>query len=447
MSDTKTNEFKVEPYAPIKTPGRLAALLESCRDRLEPLLPENLDFERFKLNVRNSVIEIPKIMGCTQNSMIQACITACELGLIVGKARGEAYIIPFNNKTDEGFKLEATLIPGYPGLVKLAYGTDAVARIQSAIVHEKDSFSIRRGMDPHIMHEEYVPRSKGDSRGEVIGAYCVIKLNNGEYIFDYLSIDELNKIRASAKSKDSPAYRNWVEEMHKKAAFRRTVKWLNVPYGMLQQSLEHANREFDLDTGSEDADQLEQLNKKLLPARKEKVNKDSGEITDVEPKYDWADEEADSESYNKPPVENEADTPLVENEATEGEEEVLVIGESISTDEDFFMDSMQHFFVTKDEMTFFVKLVLGTAPTSMSVVTSNHRKKLTGILKRINQRFNRSGTDLAFVRSFLAFCFQNNVELSGTKEVDAAAKNYNESLKKKSEPQTAATDSESESPF
>ena len=276
------NKFKFVANAPIKTAGAFAALIDSARERIEPVLPQNINFEEFKTNLRNSVIEMPSILDCTQESIIQAMLTACDLGLYIGKARGEAYIIPFNNgyKDKQGNwykKKEATLIPGYKGLVKQAYASGNVELIESTIVYSKDKWKYGRSMNKkgelvrYFDHEPYIPTDERDSPGEIQGCYCIIKLSNQEVVFDYLTRAELNKIRNSSKSKNSPAYSGWLSEMFRKGAFKRTQKWAKIEGARWQKTIEQSNLEFEFDdskTPQEDREKLNELNKELLEEAK-----------------------------------------------------------------------------------------------------------------------------------------------------------------------------------
>jgi recombination protein RecT len=155
---------------------------------------------------------------CTPESIYGSLILSAQIGLEPGGIKGEAYLVPF--------KGTCTLIPGWRGLVKLALRSKAVKRLNSFVVHERDDFKIWLGSDPRVEHQPYL----GSDRGELIGAYAVAKMDNGEIDVEWMDVEELQHIKdVAAKSrggKPGPAYAEWEEQMYRKAPIRRLAKRL-----------------------------------------------------------------------------------------------------------------------------------------------------------------------------------------------------------------------------
>jgi recombinational DNA repair protein RecT len=73
----------------------------------------------------------------------------------------------------------------------------------------------------------------------VVGAYACVKLKSGGKLARFLPKSDIEKIRNSAKSKDSPAWRNWWEEMARKCALKRTLKDAPLSTEKYVKAMEH----------------------------------------------------------------------------------------------------------------------------------------------------------------------------------------------------------------
>lgn len=155
---------------------------------------------------------------CTPESIYRSLILSAQIGLEPSGIKGEAYLVPF--------KGTCTLIPGWRGLVKLALRSRAVKRLNSFVVYERDAFKIYLGSEPRVEHEPYL----GADRGELLGAYAVAKMDNGEVDVEWMDVGELQKIKDNAAKsrggKPGPAYADWEEQMYRKAPIRRLAKRL-----------------------------------------------------------------------------------------------------------------------------------------------------------------------------------------------------------------------------
>lgn len=167
---------------------------------------------------------------CTPETIYASLITSAQLGLEIGAAKGEAYLVPFKGK--------CTLVPGYRGLIKLALRSKAVKSIYSHIVHALDEFTIELGSEPRVIHRP----SLADDRGEIIGAYAVAHMENGAIDVEWMGIEALERIRASSASGNSGPYKDWSDQMYRKAPIRRLAKRLPLGDDFFNASMvdEHA---------------------------------------------------------------------------------------------------------------------------------------------------------------------------------------------------------------
>lgn len=155
------------------------------------------------------------LRNCTPESIYIALAISAQLGLIPSSALGEAFLVPFKGK--------CTLIPGWKGYVKQAHRSKMIRSLTSDVVYEKDDFHIELGTEPRVHH---IPALRG--RGDIIGAVSIAKLVSSETYVEWMPIEDLERVRAAAEKggRQSPAYRDWADQMYRKAPLRRLCKRL-----------------------------------------------------------------------------------------------------------------------------------------------------------------------------------------------------------------------------
>lgn len=163
----------------------------------------------------------PKLAECTPLSILRSMMQAAELGLEVCSGKNEAYLVPrWNSKAKA---LEATFLPGYQGLIKLARESGSVRNVEARIVHAKDFFEVEQGTAPVIRHR---PSFEQD-RGDIVAVYAVAFMPDGGSQFEVMAKHEVDEIRDRSKDKDgfSP-WKSDYSEMARKTAVRRLAKYL-----------------------------------------------------------------------------------------------------------------------------------------------------------------------------------------------------------------------------
>lgn len=157
------------------------------------------------------------LQKCSLDSIYASLITAAQLGLEPGAAKGEGYLVPFKGKCQ--------FIPGYRGLIKLALRSKAVKSVYAHVVFEHDVFMLDLGTEPRAVHQ---PALDGE-RGEIRGVYAVAKLMNDAVDVEWIGLKDLEKIRADAakgRGGHEGPYKEHTAEMYRKAAIRRLSKRL-----------------------------------------------------------------------------------------------------------------------------------------------------------------------------------------------------------------------------
>jgi recombination protein RecT len=210
-------------------------LLEKMRAQFEMALPRHLDVDRMLRIFVTTVQRTPKLLECTQASLLGSLMQCAQLGLEPDGILGQAYLVPFENKKAKPPRMECQIIIGYKGLLKLARQSGLVSNISARVVHEKDFFDWEYGLNERLVHKPYkppaLPRDASDDMvreafdpGPTTHAYAICWLKDGGHHFEVMSYWEIEHIRRNAPSGKSPAWMEHWDEMAKKTALRRTSK-------------------------------------------------------------------------------------------------------------------------------------------------------------------------------------------------------------------------------
>lgn len=155
-----------------------------------------------------------------RQSAIDAVTNVAAIGVSLNPAKKHAYLVPRDGKI--------CLDISYMGLLSIATDSGSIKWGQARVVHEQDVFEVN-GIDREPTHR-YQPFAK--ERGAVVGAYCVVKTRDGDYLTEAMSIDEINDIRDRSAS-----WKAWIEkkrkspwvtdenEMRKKTVVKRAHKY------------------------------------------------------------------------------------------------------------------------------------------------------------------------------------------------------------------------------
>jgi len=163
----------------------------------------------------------PVLMHCTKESILYAVIEMGQLGLEPG-ALGECYVVPFWNTKLK--KHEAQMMPGYRGLVKLARNSGAVANITAEPVYEEDEFHYQLGIRPDLVHVPLLCDTE-EERGKLKFFYAIAWPTDGSQpIFEVMTKEQVDAIRARSKAKDSGPWVTDYNEMGRKTVAKRITK-------------------------------------------------------------------------------------------------------------------------------------------------------------------------------------------------------------------------------
>lgn len=177
---------------------------------LPPRMKGEKAVDYFCSGIYSTVRKNPDLVTkCKIDTLWRAAIEAAERGLRVDN--GEAWLVPY--------KGEVALQIGYKGAIKLAKQA-GILMIDAQPVYENDHTFISLGTDPKIEHRP----AMGD-RGKFLGVYAWIRMSDGEPpLIEWMPSEEIEKIRKSSPSANSPAWRTWYEEMARAKVLKRIAK-------------------------------------------------------------------------------------------------------------------------------------------------------------------------------------------------------------------------------
>lgn len=158
---------------------------------------------------------ITKIARSNPVSVQNAVRNIAAIGLTLNPALKYAYLVPR--------KGIICLDVSYMGLMHLAQDTGSVSWAQCKIAYANDKYT-SRGVSVEPTHEF----SAFGDRGEIIGAYCVVKLPGGDFLTHEMQIEDIFAIRDRSEAWKAGKSGPWAtdeKEMIKKTVVKQASKY------------------------------------------------------------------------------------------------------------------------------------------------------------------------------------------------------------------------------
>ena len=184
---------------------------------------DNLEGRRLVFNALNRIEIMLQEQNISwkqvnQRKLISALANTALLGL--DAEQGEVYAIPYREKTG----VNVTLQRGYKGerKIRLLHSINKnVADIDAFLVHDGDEFSVSHepGTDDFKFKEKDV-----FNPGKVIGSFGYILYTDGRKKVHTLTLADLEKRHQASKMPNSPAWKNWLNEMYLAKTVMATCK-------------------------------------------------------------------------------------------------------------------------------------------------------------------------------------------------------------------------------
>lgn len=199
--------------------------LQLMADQNKLALPPHIPVHKFVRAAHQAIRRTRSIEKCTVASIYDACERAATDGLMLDGR--EASIVVRKERGVFVAKYE----PMYQGLLKLIRQSGAVSNVRARLIHKNDHFKRILGDDERYEHE---PVELGEPAGDIVGAYAIATLKDGEIVRDLMDREQLDGIRERSagwqafkakKISDTP-WNSDYGEMARKTVLRRLVKYL-----------------------------------------------------------------------------------------------------------------------------------------------------------------------------------------------------------------------------
>jgi len=206
---------------PLSTlPAAKDYMLASFR-QFESIVGDKEKCQRYFAIFLNCLEKEPKLLKCSRSSLRNALVEAARLDLEPNSVQQLAFLIPYGRVCQ--------LQTGYRGLCQLVLREGGVKAVWGRAVYKGDKLETYEGTRHILVHEPKDPWH-AETLDDLVGCYAVAHMFSNVYDYEMIGLEGLNKIRAmSGKTKDgkeSPAWREWPIEMHKKAPLKRLCKRL-----------------------------------------------------------------------------------------------------------------------------------------------------------------------------------------------------------------------------
>jgi recombination protein RecT len=207
--------------------------LTKKQDEFSKVIPKHMDSERMMRLALSAINTTPHLAECTIQSVAVSLMACSALGLEPNTPLGHAYLIPFNQKVKRDGRwtkeYRCNLIVGYKGYIELFYRSGAVSSAMAYPVFDCDEFDWTYGLNPTLNHkpsrdsDRYLPQ-------RLTHVYPVIRLKNGDPIWEVFDRGQIETHRARSMAKDSGPWVTDYIAMALKTGIRAINKW--VPFSV-----------------------------------------------------------------------------------------------------------------------------------------------------------------------------------------------------------------------
>lgn len=246
-----------ESFLPEVKKGSLVEVLkaDAMKKRFAELLPKVCTPERFARIALLAVNKNPKLLACTQESVISCMLDLASFGIEPDGRR--AHLIPYGTT--------CTLIMDWKGLVELAKRNGDVKNWRAQEVCERDTFAWHNGQVEHVI--DFMV-----DRGSVKLYYSEVTMNDGSKEYEVMTLADVETIRTRSKAAKSGPWVSDFNEMGKKTVIRRHSKRLTLS----PEFSEALNKDFDR------LDEID-ITDKVTVAGTEKPVKHKAKVEDPKP--------------------------------------------------------------------------------------------------------------------------------------------------------------------
>lgn len=262
------------------------------------------------VSIRNN----PLLLNYDRGSLIQAAIRIAQRGLKVDGS--EAALVPYKGIVQDQLM--------YRGCLKLVRRSKLVTKITAQAAYLNDLLDISFGTHEDIIHKPYLDGERGELRGCYAWAMVREPGWEGEGVIEpeWMSWDEIDKIRQGAPSANSPAWRNNPGEMGRKTVLKRLCKRLPVEdeiAAMMKDMDDSDDRMIEGKAESSNVTPLRQITQGAeLPMAQVQVPQDDDREPAQQQKAEEKPKQQRAKKQEPPPPEHDEDGVVIQDDAGDG---------------------------------------------------------------------------------------------------------------------------------
>ena len=206
-------------------------------NQLQMALPNHIAVEKFQRVVVTAINKTPGLLKADRGSLFTACVEAAQDGLLPnGK---EAALVVFKTKVDNDWIEKVQYMPMIAGIYKRARNSGEVSLLNGHVVYSGDKFDYSYGFEISVEHKPALT-----NRGKPIGAYAVVVFKDGNRDLEFMSVEDIEKVRAVSKTGDKGPWVQWWDEMARKTVVKRLAK--RAPFSSdIERMLARGDEDFD----------------------------------------------------------------------------------------------------------------------------------------------------------------------------------------------------------
>lgn len=208
-----TSALDIKLNLPVKSEKGCQDLIKKFQLKISSVVPKHIQ-EIVILNaVMNSIRKNPRLLDCSNGSMLSAIMCCAETGLVPDNPLQLCHLVPF--------KRQVIWIPGYRGLVELARRSGEIGDVDSDIACENDEFYYERGLNQNIIHKPNL-----HDRGEMTHVYAIMWYLDKRIRakFEVMTVEEVEKIRDASPGRDNEPWKKHFKEQARKTVLKRLMK-------------------------------------------------------------------------------------------------------------------------------------------------------------------------------------------------------------------------------
>lgn len=192
--------------------------LKNAHQKFEVINPEKAKVELgFAMQLFQSNASLQR---CEPQSILNAVVNVARTSITLNPVMRLAYLIPRKNKCVLEFS--------YMGLVAMLRDNNCIKSISAHIVYADEEFDYDVAYNT-IKHKPSFAKTEQEHKTrEKIGCYSRATLPNGEIVFEFMPMWEIDKVKRMSEGSSSQysAWNTWEDEMIKKSVIKRHFKML-----------------------------------------------------------------------------------------------------------------------------------------------------------------------------------------------------------------------------